>query len=370
VALDVAAPHRLEISAGSLLPPDGGRFFARHPQYKPLRNQVVVIMDGALVWSQRAEFYPSAPGNITFGVNLEGGTSTRGSFSGAVSSFSQAGYRDVALAVPSIALAELALNRPAEWAGAVGPVRLRFRPPEAGVGAFTGQPLLAIGGPGSSDLLSVERAGKDIVVVFDSRGREPLRSAPLALLSDGSCVLDVCLGSMLPGPSATIYGRVEGFGAMRDKVYVTMNGLPVLAADRTFVPADVSGMSLGENTVACSTCGAYFQGEIDPPTSIGPENLLVFGSRTSDLLVNRTRDGAGSRGRSSCASASVRGRRVPRSPSLSRACLGPATRFRWFTKATLSLGSATPTGAMRRSCQGRFRSPPAWSRNSWSAAEP
>ena len=282
VEVDFGRPHDLVLSAGSLLPPEGSPAYAGDPGLVGLRRQLVVLLDGHAVLSRAAEFHPSEPANIHFGVNLVGASSTRVDFTGTVSSFTAEPVESVASLVPAVQIARLADRRPPEWAGALGPLRLRFRLPPAGT---QGQPLLAIGGPAASDLLYVVRDGSSSFRVgFDSRGRALLVSEPLAASPSGLEVLDVSLGSMLPAVGAPLYRRVPEFERMRGEVYVRRRGEPVLSAERGFEPAAPRWIFVGQNVVDSSVCGPLFQGEVERLTALGPDNFPFLGNRLSDLM--------------------------------------------------------------------------------------
>jgi hypothetical protein len=287
VAVDFGAPHSLLISAGPLLPHSGSALYGASPQLEGLRNRFVVIMDGRVIVSRRAEFNGSVPRDIFFGVNVVDASTVSANFTGEVSEFSQAPLAEVIRAVPSTEVLEIARRRPAEWEGALGPIHLRLRLPEPGVEVFTRQPLISIGGPGSSDALFVEcAAGGEFRIGYDSRGRDLLWSNPLHRSGFGWEDMDVCIGAMLPAGGAPIFKRFPAFERMRGTIYVRVNGETALLAERPYEPADARGIALGENTVASSVCGSFFQGDMEPARAIGPENLPPFGTRLSDMLAN------------------------------------------------------------------------------------
>jgi hypothetical protein len=285
--VDFSRPHELVISTGSMLPPPGSAFYGAMPGLQGLRERLIVEMDGQVALSARADFHASTPGDIVFGANFVGSPTTVTHFSGMVSAFSGASVDGIAAMVPSAAVPKLARDRPAEWAGALGPLRLQFRLPAAGPGTFASQPLLAIAGPGSSDMLYVEQGeGGRFRVGYDSRGRGPLLSGPMSPSPRGWEVMDVCIGSLLPARGAPVFARAEGFGRMRGQIDIRVNGEQALLAEREFEPAGAKGVALGENTVACSLCCAHFQGDMAPVRALGPENLPAFGTRLAEMLDN------------------------------------------------------------------------------------
>ncbi len=285
--VDFSRPHELVISAGSLVPPPGRGRYGTVPGLEGLRDRLIVEMDGRVAFSTPAAFHASAPGDIVFGANFIGSPTTVTHFTGAVAAFSRVPLDEVAAAVPAAAVAKIARERPAEWAGAPGPLRLRFRLPAAGPGTFASQPLLGIAGPGSSDMLYVEREeGGRFRVGLDSRGRSLLRSEPMSPSPCGWEVMDVFIGSLLPAGGAPVFAHYPGFERMRGLIDVRVNGMPALLGEREFEPALPEGVSLGENAVACSLCCVRFQGDMAPARAIGPESLPAFGTRLFEMLEN------------------------------------------------------------------------------------
>jgi hypothetical protein len=285
--VDFAKPHELVVSAGSLLPPPASAFYGASPAWRGLRDRFVVIMDGRVAVSTHADFYPCTPEDILFGANLVGGSTAVTRFSGAVSAFSRASIEDIAAAVPSAAAARIVRERPADWAGAMGPLRLRFRLRPPGPGFFASQPLLGIGGPNSSDMLYVEQgAGGGFRIGYDSRGRALLLSEPMSPSASGWESMDVWIGSLLPASGAPVFSRFKGLERMRSMIDIRVNGEPALLAERPFAPVNPKWIALGENTIACSLCGVHFQGDMPSVRAIGPENLPAFGTRLGEMLDN------------------------------------------------------------------------------------
>jgi len=287
VEVDLGKPHSIIISAGCLLPPKGSAFYRLHPELEGLREHFVVIMDGRVVCSRKIECYPADRDKIFFGLNLFGGSTSRTTFTGTVSGFSRAPVGEIVGSLPSLAVEGVARSRPPEWEGAVGPLRLRFRLPPAGVESFRGQPVVAVAGPGSSGMLYVERLGDaEFRVGYDRRGYGLLLSKPFGYSPGDVVEMDVFIGSMLPAPDAAIYSRFPGFAAMRERILVRVNGEPALAGPDRFAPAGPRQISLAENTIACSVCGTHFQGDFESVRAIGPECIPPFGSRLVDLVQN------------------------------------------------------------------------------------
>jgi len=284
VEIDFDRPHELIVSAGFLLPPRGSRIYAATPELLGLRRRIVVVLDGSVILSEPADFYPATPETIVFGANYLKGWLEGRSFSGSVAEFDQAATDQVALAVPELAVALLARGRSPEWDGALGPVRLRFSMGAASAQSSQGEPLLSVGGPGARDTLYIVREGADSVRIgFERLGEKPIVSKDLHLSGLGIEQMDVSLGALLPAAGAPIFSRIPGFALMRDKVYVRFNGERVLLATKHFEPVAAKWIALG----ADASGSTAFSGDILSMKAIGPENIPDFGTRVSDLLDNR-----------------------------------------------------------------------------------
>ena len=287
IKTDFARPHSLLISAGNLVPPQGSAFYTTHPEYAGLWDQLVVALDGHVVLSKRAQFFPSTPSSIFFGTSIIGGTATRPNFTGTVSDFKTAGIDDFGGAIPSLVNREVLRKRSPDWRGALGPLRITFRMPASSGEQAVGQPLLSFGDSASGAVLYAVHAGAGMIRIgFDRKNRPQLISDPMPLSAAGADVLDVCSGALLPAAGASIYARVPGLERMRDVLYVHLNGAPALQLDAPFQPVAAERTALWANAVGSSACADLFRGDLMSVEAIGPECLLPLGSRLSDLLVN------------------------------------------------------------------------------------
>jgi hypothetical protein len=285
VPLDLSRPHEILLSAGSLLPPPGDAPFRETPELAELCGQVVVIVDKHLVFSSRAAFHRSSPRDIFFGTNMLYFPGVARNFTGTVSDFSAAKGDDIALSVPSMAAPFLARNRPAEWRGALGPVRLRFSLAPEASGVPVGQPLVSINGRSGRQMVYVVPAGEGRVRVgLDGFSAGALLSEPLSTAPSGDNEMDIYLASLLPSAEAPIFSRMPAFARVRDTLFIKFNGAPALNARMPLEPVPVDRLTLGANTVGSTACGPYFTGRIASITMIGPENLEGVGTHLMNLL--------------------------------------------------------------------------------------
>ncbi len=287
IRTDLSRSHKLAISAGNLVPPQGSPFYGNHPELAGLWDRLVVVLDGQVVLSRRAAFHPATPSTVYFGAAIIGGSATGPNFTGIVSEFGSAQIGQFAGSTPSIARASVLRSRSADWRGSIGPLRLKFRMPALAPGPAAGQPLLSLGGPSSSAVLYAVREGQNMVRIgFDRRYKPLLLSEPLPLSAEGVEVMDICLGSLLPAPDAPIFAQTPGLERMRDRLYVHINGAPALHLDEPFQAVGAEGIALWSNAVGSSVCAGSFQGDVMSTEAIGPGDLLLLGRRLSDLLVN------------------------------------------------------------------------------------
>ncbi len=284
IKVDLGRPHELIVSAGTMMPPPGSALYASQPELSDLRSRIVVILDGLVVLSRHADFFPSTPGDIHFGYNVIGGSVAPANFTGYVAEFGPTPLDRIERAVPAEAIAR---RRPSEWAGAVGPLRLRFIMPPPDGGQDVGEPLLSLGGPGAADLVFIVREwSKGVRIGFDRRGDAPLMSELLRTSALGIEEVDLCLGSLLPAAGAPLFERVPEFSRMRGKIYIRFNGERVVFADRSFAPARAEWIAIGANTVGSSASRPSFSGGLASTAPLGPENIPPFGARLADMLDN------------------------------------------------------------------------------------
>ncbi len=119
IEIDYAKTHEVVISLGSLLPSPDSAWSREDPARDRWRNQVLVVLDGGVVFHWQQEAWPATSRDIFFGINLIGGTAAQLSFSGRVLGLAPAALNEVSGAMRSPVLGALVEN---SWArAALGP---------------------------------------------------------------------------------------------------------------------------------------------------------------------------------------------------------------------------------------------------------
>ena len=277
IEVDYYVPHEIILVAGFLAPP-GAPGDAPDRALSLMQGRLAVWLDGRLAYSLAIPFFPAAASSLSFGVSFIGGTIPP-SFSGDILEFGAAPAPSLATALPVLAAEEsadrLARRRPADWHGCLGPLRLRILlPPDTGASV---QPLLSVGDAAAGELIFLRREGRDRVRVgFQEReaGKTlpALLSEPLAIDPSAPQSITLSLGSMLPADDGVIYGADAHLAALRDLLYVGVNGRVALRARRTFLPA------LGQVAVGTDLTGGlpdipYFQGKLDSVETLGAAEI-------------------------------------------------------------------------------------------------
>ncbi len=291
IETDYERPHELLICAGSLFPPPESGVYRRDPGLAVIGGQLVVLMDGLVVLSKSADFFPAPQRSIGFGVNLIGGSAAEPSFNGDVTDFRQAALEDFAPSNASIAAAEIVKNRGPEWAGAVGPVRMRFIMPAASPGPQEGQPLLSLMGPSDRQVLFVVRQGNKVRIGLDIIGRAAVWSPPLDGSPSGVDEAGISIGPLLPGAEAPVYGPAPGFVAMRNMAYVTFNNSLALFAETPLEGGGPCAAIFGMNIPGSTASAPYFKGELTSIEAIGLRDVIAGKAAGADSMLNAERVG-------------------------------------------------------------------------------
>ena len=167
-------------------------------------------------------------------------------------------------------------------AGATGPLRLRLRLPSDRSGGR--EPLFASGPTGAADVLFVvyEPDGR-IRIGHDHWGWALLLSEPIALDPAAEHLIDISIGSLYPADDAAWRPSPVAAGSRVGRLYVAVNGEPVLDAERECYLAPLSSVVLGKNLPGSSTCGPEFTGELLEISRLDPAAARLPAART-DLL--------------------------------------------------------------------------------------
>jgi len=134
---------------------------------------------------------------------------------------------------------------------APGPLRFTLRFPTGRTGQS--EPIFASGHTGAADVLYVvyETDGR-FRFGHDRWGWQLLLSEPIALDPAIPHTLDLSMDSLYPAEANSGQGRL----------WVAVDGHPVLVADRACHPAPLSSLVFGRNLAGASTCGPAFTGEL------------------------------------------------------------------------------------------------------------
>jgi len=264
IAVDYRQPHEILIFAGFLLAPEDKSQDARYPEVAPQRGHLLVVMDGRRVFYLAQPFFEVPRNSIRFGADFIGGSLTQASYSGEILEFGPAPAEGLKAALALLTAGEpverLARQRPQDWRGSVGPVRLRLVLPHFSVP--DSEPLVSAGGTGTGSLLFLRREDSGhIRLGFTEGGGEPILSELLAVDPAGTQELTVSLGSLLPPDDGVVYATDANLGALRNLLDVRLNGRLVLKARRSFAPA-FGLVAFGLNLVDSPASGLLFQGTL------------------------------------------------------------------------------------------------------------
>ena len=304
IAVDYGTPHEILIFAGFLLPPEEMSLEAKFPELAEQRGHVLVMIDGRPVFHAIDPVLAVPRASIQFGVNFIGSSPTRASFSGDIIEFTPAPAASLKTALALLTAGEpaarLARNRPHDWKGAVGPVRLRLVLPTFSVA--DSEPLLSIIDydhkslwdmslqdklvkeklfskirTGSLLFLRRENQGH-IRLGFSDGNKKPILSELLPVDPAATQEITISLGSLLPPDDGVIYATDANLGALRDLLEVRLNGRLVLQERQNFTPAFnrvVFGLNLFDN----SPSSLFFKGTmvsidaLDTLAVRGPKSL-------------------------------------------------------------------------------------------------
>lgn len=89
MAVAPGSEHDLTVELGSLLPPDGATRYARRPDFGTQRETVRLDLDGKTVLNGRRSLYRVSPEQITYGINLAGGSTSGPAFMGRILSLAR-----------------------------------------------------------------------------------------------------------------------------------------------------------------------------------------------------------------------------------------------------------------------------------------
>jgi hypothetical protein len=243
IRMSPEVPHVVVASLGSLYPPPG------HPYFDPfgllqrwrIQNRVRVTVDGNVALDAHAEYYDATSWEPSIGRSPTGAAYLK-PFSGRILS-----WRRIPVSQAS----------PPAGAGSKGPARLSLRlPPFTGV---RDEPLLCSGTTGRGDLVFLRYLGPGIIAVgFDHWGFGGPVSAPLELDPSAVQTIAVDYGALHPAGES----GAKGGDAIAGRLFIAVNGRPVVDAAQDFYPSDRKLVEIGDNMIGSSLAVPKFSGDI------------------------------------------------------------------------------------------------------------
>jgi hypothetical protein len=252
ITVDYRELHTIELTAGSLFPPESDPFFAgMSPADRAGRRSTLQVrLDGKLIIYKLTMNFAEIPfGPPVVGYNSVRSSACGASFTGLIVAQTRLGHEWFA---------------PPELTGAAyGPISVNVVFPSGRTGRQ--EPLVVTGRPGRGDFIYVIYLdATHIRVGFDHWGVAGVISDPIAVGYDQACTLAVSMGSLFPpltDPRMTALPAGEA-DRLKHTVRVRLNNRVVLNATRDCYDADPAEVSVGMNPIGGSTCDTMFNGTI------------------------------------------------------------------------------------------------------------
>lgn len=251
IAVDYAAPHRIEFQLGPLYPGISHPLLAGYDpaQVAQLKRRLLLRLDGRTVLETPAFFHTGPTGLLRVGATdfLRDYSADR--FTGEI-----------------LSRRRLPLPPAAPGGGAVeayGPLRLCLRFPANQDGRT--EPLISSGVPQAGDLLAVTYRGRESVrFTFDHWGHTAAVSDWLVVDFDQPHTLEVSFGGLFPPDGhALLAGRpAHGRRLLRERLVVRLNDRVVLDELKPAYASSPFDVWVGRNVIGSTTAGPAFTGEI------------------------------------------------------------------------------------------------------------
>jgi hypothetical protein len=267
--IDYRQAHELIISSPVLFPPAGSAWARQQPAWGPVRDLLIVVLNGRLIRLAPQVVHPSRAGEIVVGCNLLGGSSARLNFSGRIRTVEPVAETELAALTP-IMLTRFDWRGP-EWGGAPGPFELTLDLRQLRVGEVF--PLAGSGRRGQGDLLSLLRIAEDSVVLeLDQWAGGARRSPSLKVDPREPFNLRVSLGGFMP-EAASFYQAHPDLVGLRNFVIILRDGRTEWIQPAEFAPAD-GAWSIGRNGPEAQSSGRQLNGSIEGLKAIDPLAIL------------------------------------------------------------------------------------------------
>jgi hypothetical protein len=266
LAVDPAAVQEIDLSLGSLLPPDDGVIYREDANFGALRTLLYVRLNGRMALKARRNFVPVLR-RVAFGLNLVDASTSELYFQGSLVSLAPL----AAAEFPALLhLTDIVPGGPG-WQGFPGPIRLRVVLPLAGVWQ---EPLLVTGVTGAADFIYVRYLDdRHVQVGYDHWGGGGAVSPPIVVQPGQPQDFVISLGSLLPPAGDAIYARDPRLNRLRQVLFVSLNGQTVLDAPLLSNPSRLDQLILGSNPVGGSTAAPSFKGRILGVERVSPAQI-------------------------------------------------------------------------------------------------
>lgn len=213
-----------------------------------LRRRLVVLLNGEVVFSLPAEFYPARAGTIQFGANLLGGTSCGADFTGGEFEVARESLGKLIPSVPE--LVGEAGWRGQEWGGALGPFELTMDVARVEPGA--GEPLVALETERGRMLMQLERLDTThFRIGLERLGGDIVWTDPVAFTPGDWQRIGISMGGLMPELGSPFYEQFPMLGRLRELVHVRVNGMPLITTISPD-PGRTQTVAIGVNSVASS----------------------------------------------------------------------------------------------------------------------
>jgi hypothetical protein len=242
VAIVPGRAYRLEVTMGSLYPPEESPYYdgLTLAQIHELKRTVRIKLDGAVVFAVTGDCFDASPTQVHLGTNPLWPSAESGRFSGTL--------RLTGRPAPDLA----ALREAARTE--TGPIAFEVEFPAHQTGYA--DPLVATGVNRRADILFVRYVDDGHVQFGLDHWNGPQLLSPLVPVDFGRPhELGVYMGSLYP-PAGAVPPN------LRRLLMIRLDGRMVWATRAVFHPADPLTVDVGRNVVGASTCRVSFKGNL------------------------------------------------------------------------------------------------------------
>jgi hypothetical protein len=262
--------YEVDLCVGALLPASGAPLYGRAPTFVAMRKMIYVSLNHRLALFAEMPAAQDAECRAVFGANVPGSSACAPFFGGEITSIKAIELEDIPAG--RLAASDLAarLARPG-WDGYTGPLRFSIA---FGAGRQgEGQPILSTGVTGRGDIVFVRYdAGGMARICVDHWGAPLMASDSFDLVPGATHDLTLSLGSLFPPGAVPLPEGDEGFGSLRSRIRVCLDGRRILDRGEASYPTLPEWVTIGSNFLGGSTTGPVFLGEIK---KVAPADLAA-----------------------------------------------------------------------------------------------